>query len=104
MKRTVVTLALAALVLGGCSGKAESGDAARPADPAAAADTRKGGKGKPHVNPWAKEDPSAAVAATPAPARDAKQAAAKEAPKANPWAKEPPPGAPPAEPAKAAAK
>ncbi len=100
MKRTVVTLALAALVLGGCSGKAESEAAEKPA----AAAAKKGDKGKPHVNPWASDAPADTAAAAPAPAKDAKKVAAKEAPKANPWAKDPPPGATPTEAAKDAKK
>ena len=100
MKRTIVTLALAALALGGCSGKAESEEAAKPAAQAA----KKGGKDKPHVNPWASDAPADTAAAAPAPAKDAKKAAGKEQPKANPWAKDLPPGAAPAEPAKDAKK
>lgn len=100
MKRTVVTLALAALVLGGCSGKAEDKAAEKPA----AAAAKKDGKDKPHVNPWASDAPADTATAAPPPAKDAKKVAGKEAPKANPWAKDPPPGAPPAEPAKDAKK
>ena len=100
MKRTVVTLALAALVLGGCSGKTESQEATKPA----AAAAKKGGKDKAHVNPWASDAPADTAAAAPAPAKDAKKVAGKEQPKANPWAKDPPPGAPSSEPAKDAKK
>lgn len=101
MKRTLVTLALAALALGGCSGKAESEDAAKPA---AAAPAKKGGKDKPHANPWASDAPVDKAAAAPAPAKDVKKAGGKEQPKSNPWAKDPPPGATPSEPAKDAKK
>lgn len=100
MKRTIVTLALAAMTLGGCSGKADSEAAAKPAAPA----PKTGDKGKAHINPWASDAPADTAAAAPAPANNAQKGAAKDAAKANPWAKDPPPGAVPAEPAKDAKK
>lgn len=84
MKRSIVTLALVALALGGCSSKAEPGDTAKPAGQSA----KKGGKDKPHVNPWAKDEP-VEVAET-APAKPAK-AADNAKPKDDPWAKDPAP-------------
>ncbi|MFN3517457.1 MAG: hypothetical protein ACK4YM_09900 [Novosphingobium sp.] len=99
MKRSVITLALAALVLGGCSGKAKNEDAAKPAAQAGKKGDKKGAQDKPHVNPWASDAPADTAAAAPAPVKEAKKAAEKEQPKANPWAKDAPPGTDPAEPA-----
>lgn len=100
MKRSIIVLAASALTLGGCSGGSK--EQAPPAEKAAEKAPAKKGDEKPHVNPWAKDDPAAPSA--PAPAVKKVDPKAKEEPKANPWAKEPPPGAQPAEAEKPAKK
>jgi len=94
MKRALIMLALVALPLAGCSGKAKA-----PDDKLAAAGTSK-------HNPWSVDgatdeapDPKAK------PKAKAKKAAAKGAAEpTNPWAKEPPPGSEPSDAAAAKAK
>ncbi|MDL2353339.1 MAG: hypothetical protein QFC78_10895 [Pseudomonadota bacterium] len=84
MKRALILLALAALPLAGCSGKAKAPDAAVAA----------GGSAKP--NPWSKDGagPDPKVGANLA---DTKPSAKSTAAPTNPWAKDPPPGAKPSE-------
>lgn len=87
MKRALILLTLAALPLGGCSGKAKA-----PDDKLAAAGSSK-------HNPWS-VDGASDVAPDPKakanPKAEAKKAPAKDAAApTNPWAKDPPPGAAP---------
>ena len=94
MKRALILLALAALPLAGCSGKAKA-----PDDKLATA-----GASKP--NPWSVDG---ATDEAPDPKAKAKPAAKKAPAKAaaegsNPWAKDPPPGAEPSDAAGAKAK
>ncbi|MBK6801762.1 hypothetical protein [Novosphingobium sp.] len=98
MKRQLIALAAASLLLGGCSGgetPAEpDADAAAATPEAADKEGEDGAKAKP--NPWASDTP-------PLPAEAPKEDEAKpeEAkPKVNPWAKDPPPGAAASEAAK----
>ena len=72
----LLPLAALSLALAGCSG---GGEEAAETKPAAA----KPKGGKPHVNPWAKEDPNAAPSPAPAPRP-------KPKPTQNPWAKDQP--------------
>ncbi len=107
MKRTILFLALAALPLAGCSGKAKDAGS----KDAAAAKAKAGEKNTAtttgeHVNPWAK-DSAPGAEASPAAADKAKPAAKPSAAAdehVNPWAKDPPPGSVPSEPAKDKAK
>jgi len=98
MKRAIFLLALAALPLAGCGGKAKEPDAkAAAADKAKPKDDKKALAKEDHVNPWAKDaapgsQPSDAAAAKPA--DKAKPAAETHV---NPWAKAPPPGSEPSE-------
>jgi hypothetical protein len=93
MKRALILLALVALPLGGCSGKAKA-----PDDKLAAA-----GPSKP--NPWS-SDGAAEPVDPKAKAKPAKKKAAAKAgaEPSNPWAKEPPPGSESVDPAAAKAK
>lgn len=92
MKRALILLALAALPLAGCSGKAKA-----PDDKLAAAGPSK-------HNPWS-VDSATDEAPDPKAKPKAKKAAAKGTAEAtNPWAKEPPPGAEPSDAAAAKAK
>ncbi len=86
MKRALILLALAALPLAGCSGKAKA-----PDDKLAVAGPSK-------HNPWSVDGGASEVApdpkAKPKPKAEAKKAPAKDAAvPSNPWAKDPPPGA-----------
>ena len=84
MNRALILLVLAALPLGGCSGKAKAPDATV----AAAASAK--------PNPWSKDgagpDPKADKNMA-----DTKPKAKSAAAPTNPWAKDPPPGAPPSD-------
>ena len=90
MKRALLLLALAALPLGGCSGKAKAPDGK----------TAVAGPSK--HNPWSVDDGATEEAPDPKakgkPKAEAKKAPAKDAAApSNPWAKEPPPGSVPSE-------
>ena len=92
MNRAVILLAVAALALGSCSGKAK--------DPAADAKPAADGKAAAAVskpNPWNSSSAADAAASKLAKAAAAKKPAAKSEAKetANPWAKDPPPGSAP---------
>ena len=87
MKKSIAFLTLAAmsLTLGACGGSKEP--AAKKVE---SPKKKKGGKEKPHENPWAIEtQPAGAEAAKPA-AKPEKKKKGKEAEKSNPWAKDNP--------------
>ena len=92
MKRHLIALATATLLLGGCSGGEAPAEAdASTASPDAA---NQDGEAKAKPNPWASDTP-----APPAEAAKEDEARPDEAakPKVNPWAKDPPPGAVPSD-------
>ncbi len=78
----LLTLAAMAMALGGCGGSEE------PAPAKKAETKKKGGKQKPHENPWAVETQGADGAAAQAKPETKKKG--KEPETANPWAKENP--------------
>jgi len=79
-----LTLAALAMTLGGCGGSKE------PADKKAEAPKKKGGKEKPHENPWAVETQGAEGDAAKAAAKPEKTKKGKEPEKTSPWAKDNP--------------
>ncbi|MBA4161326.1 MAG: hypothetical protein C0515_04450 [Novosphingobium sp.] len=91
MKRSIafLTLAAMAMTLGGCGGSSE------PAEKKAEASKKKGGKGKPHENPWAIQTQGAGAEAAKPAAKPAKKKKGKDGETSNPWAKDNP--SPPAE-------
>ncbi len=87
MKRHLIALAAATLLLGGCSG----GEAPADADSAAPANGDEAGKeGEAKPNPWASDTPAPP---SEAPEPDEAKSDEEAKPKTNPWAKDPPPGA-----------
>jgi hypothetical protein len=87
MKKSFALLTLAAMVmaLGGCGGSEE------PAPAKKTETKKKGGKQKPHENPWAVETQGADGDAAKAAAKpEKKKKKGKESETANPWAKENP--------------
>lgn len=90
MKRSFafLTLAAMAMTLGGCGGS-------EPAEKKAEAPKKKGGKSKPHENPWAIETQGAGAEAAKPAAKPAKKKKGKDGETSNPWAKDNP--SPPAE-------
>jgi len=89
MKKAFATLTLAALAmtLGACGGSKP------PADKKAETSKSKGGKEKPHENPWAIETPGTGADAAQAKPKVEKKKG-KEPEKTNPWAKDNPSPAP----------
>ncbi|MFO1256782.1 MAG: hypothetical protein U1E37_14120 [Sphingomonadaceae bacterium] len=84
-----LTLAAMSLALGACGGSKQ------PADKTAETAKKKGGKVKPHENPWAIETQGAEGDAAKAKAKPkAEKKKGKDDKKPNPWAKDAPSPAP----------